>query len=74
MVPGADGTAASVVACDSGDTALSGSYVIINPRIANSISDGAFTQTQTEWTAQASETNTAENLSMQAIVNCFNNP
>jgi hypothetical protein len=69
------GTVSSFARCDEGDTVLSGSYVIFNPTIADSISDTAFiTQTETGWVAQATESNPIEDLSIQATVNCFNNP
>ena len=69
------GTVSSFATCDEGDTILSGSYVIFNPTIADSISDTAFiTQTETGWVAQATESNPIEDLSIQATVNCFNNP
>jgi hypothetical protein len=44
---------------------LSGSYVIFNSTIADSISDTAFiTQTETGWVAQAKESNPNEDLSI----------
>jgi hypothetical protein len=44
---------------------LSGSYVIFNPTIADSISDTAFiTQTEMGWVAQAKESNPNEDLSI----------
>ena len=63
------GTVSSFATCEEGDTVLSGSYVIFNSTIEDSISDTVFiTQTETGWVTQATESNPNKDLFKQPLI------